>query len=698
MLGRCVRPGHVVPLLLLAALAGCATGDGGRRGPALAAVASTAPSPQPDAFSDLAIEVVVTGRDGKAIERLRASDFDVTVDGVRRGDVVVARMYRGPGAAAAARSETAPGEMRTFAQPNRAVVIVVDQASLVPGEEPLAREAAETCLGLLGLTDRVWVVRLPLTAEAQEVSFERSAVRDSLSRLRAMPFGGGPASPSSAEQPAGNPAAGDAAPARQQAGQEDAAPEAHAPDPFVLSTVGAAADARRAAVRMHAQVTLDGVTVVLRSMEAAPGGKTMLLLSGGLVPSGAPAAMQSTIEAAAHAHVRIVSVQLPAASAAAGAGADGLRRLAEETGGSLVVLSGRSRQPLAHMAEQLSASYLLLMPAAPGAADASRLHPVRVQVPGRRNLTVRAASLAAPGLVPPGELSARLSPAREQGADDAPRERAVPSKLKRPASTFGVPAFRHQPELDGLLARVSEYVAAYGPLLSSIVSEERYVQDATQNGVRTRRTIVSDFLTVRMEGLEGWLPFRDVFEVDGTRVRDREDRIARLFIDKPTAERVNQRAREILIEGARFNIGALRRTLNVPTLPLWFLEAASVRRFAFKKAAEEDLDGTRVWVLDYTEVQFPTFIRTSQGEDRPSWGRIWVDPLTGTVHRTVLKAGVATVTVSYGKWTDLPGVWLPLEMTEDYTPGAQTINGKARYSKFRRFQVTTDQEIRVPKN
>jgi VWFA-related protein len=696
MLRRRDRLGPVLVLLLLAALAGCATGDGGRRTSSLPAVAPASPAPLPDALSDLAIDVVVTGRDGSPVERLRGSDFEVTVDGARRGDALVAQMYRGPGAASAARStETAPGEIRPFSQPNRAVVIVVDQASLVPGEEAIARETAETCLGLLALTDRVWVVRLPLSAEAQEVSFDRSAVRESLARLRAIPLGaaGGP----SREEPARSAAPGEAAPAPQQSGQDDAAPEAHVPDPFVLSATGAAADAKRAALRTHARVTLDGIGVVLKSMEAAPGGKTMLLLSGGLVASGAQAAVQATVEAAARAHARIVSVQLPTASAIAGPGADGLRRLAEDSGGSFVALAGRSRQPLVRVAEQLSTSYVLLLPAGPEAGGAPQLHQVRVRVPARNDVTVRAASLAAPGLIPRAELSARLSPAAGQGAgDDVPPERPAPAKVKRPAAAFGVPVFRHQHELDGVLARVSQYVAAYGPILSSIVSEESYVQESIQNGSRARRTLVSDFLTVRMDGIEGWLPFRDVFEVDGKRVRDRQDRLARLFIDQPSAERVNQRALEVFAESARYNIGDVRRTLNVPTLPLQFLEAGSVQRFAFKKLFEDELDGTRVWALEYTEVASPTFVRTSEGEDRPTWGRIWVDPLTGTVHRTVLKAAVATITVDYGPWADLPGVWLPLQMTEFYA-GAQVISGRARYSKFRRFQVTTDQEIRVPK-
>src|SRR5688572_1388714 len=93
------------------------------------------------------------------------------------------------------------------------------------------------------------------------------------------------------------------------------------------------------------------------------------------------------------------------------------------------------------------------------------------------------------------------------------------------------------PSTDELLARASKYVATFLDRFSNVVTEEQYAQDMVSNrtamaairgGGRlaqptTRhRDLKSDFLLVKPSETDGWLPFRDVFEVDGEPVRDRE--------------------------------------------------------------------------------------------------------------------------------------------------------------------------------
>jgi hypothetical protein len=75
------------------------------------------------------------------------------------------------------------------------------------------------------------------------------------------------------------------------------------------------------------------------------------------------------------------------------------------------------------------------------------------------------------------------------------------------------------------LARVVDYVTVYRERYSGIVAEEDYRQSTPASQVRLR----SDLLLVKNPEDEGWVSFRDVFEVDGSRVRDREDRL-----QKPT--------------------------------------------------------------------------------------------------------------------------------------------------------------------
>jgi hypothetical protein len=255
------------------------------------------------------------------------------------------------------------------------------------------------------------------------------------------------------------------------------------------------------------------------------------------------------------------------------------------------------------------------------------------------------------------------------------------------------------------MARVAEYVRDYGQELVSIVSEETYTQQASGdsgelaaldntpvNSAATTRTLVSDYLQVRIPGREGALPFRDVFAVDGQQVRDRQDRLLKLFVESSPARAV-ENARAVVRESARYNIGSVPRDLNFPTLPLWFLEPQNLRRFEFRKAGEETLSGRRVWVIEYTEIVHPTFIKNPEGRDIVATGKIWAEPRTGRIHRTLLTAAEATITVNYAPRPEVPGLWLPVMMEERYTAEGATIKGKATYAKFRVFQVMTSEEL-----
>ncbi len=148
---------------------------------------------------------------------------------------------------------------------------------------------------------------------------------------------------------------------------------------------------------------------------------------------------------------------------------------------------------------------------------------------------------------------------------------------------------------------------------------------------------------------------------------------------------------------ARYNIGSVRRETNVPTLPLWFLEPQNTRRFNFRKVGEETLSGRRVFVVDYTEVARPTFVKTPEGQDLVSSGRIWAEPTTGRVLRTLLMVSMATITVDYASRPEVPGLWMPVTMEERYVRANLTITGKATYAKFRQFQVQTMEQVVLPK-
>ena len=79
------------------------------------------------------------------------------------------------------------------------------------------------------------------------------------------------------------------------------------------------------------------------------------------------------------------------------------------------------------------------------------------------------------------------------------------------------------------------------------------------------------------------MPFRDVIDVDGVAVRDREARLTRLFLSAPSASPAETiaRAEQIREEGARYNLGSMRSTLGNPVLALGVLQKTYQQRFRF---------------------------------------------------------------------------------------------------------------------
>lgn len=256
-------------------------------------------------------------------------------------------------------------------------------------------------------------------------------------------------------------------------------------------------------------------------------------------------------------------------------------------------------------------------------------------------------------------------------------------------------------ELAGLLDRVGRYVAAYHAQLAQVVAEERYQQVAPQLSVANPdriRSLRSEVILVRPEGSATYKLFRDVIEVNGSRVRDREERLTELFFSSPaTLER-------IAAESSRYNIGPVQSNFNVPTTVLYFLEPANQASFRFEAAGEAETDGVRARVLRFTETARPTLIRFNY-RDMPATGTIWVDPADGRVLRTRLQLQAAdnrgrplnVETVVEFRSVPALGLPAPVEMREEYSLGGDVVfTGRAVYDNFRRFSVQVDQSVDAP--
>ncbi len=142
--------------------------------------------------------------------------------------------------------------------------------------------------------------------------------------------------------------------------------------------------------------------------------------------------------------------------------------------------------------------------------------------------------------------------------------------------------------------------------------------------------MVSDLLVLATPGTqESWLAFRDVIEVDRKPVEDRLQRLEDLFLQTPRI--TGALRRRLIIESARFNIGAITRNVNVPTMALQILASSDQSRFTFEQDGEKTIDGIRTWEIDYEETEPPAMIKNGQGGDLFSHGTVWIEPSSGRV-------------------------------------------------------------------
>jgi len=267
-----------------------------------------------------------------------------------------------------------------------------------------------------------------------------------------------------------------------------------------------------------------------------------------------------------------------------------------------------------------------------------------------------------------------------------------------------------------VLERAGAYVGLVERGVSGIVAEERYRQQWTvlprgmQTDEQRQRELVSDLLIVRIEAAGLLAQFRDVFDVDGEPVRDRDERLMTLFL-QPTGSTANQ-VDAILTESARYNIGNIERNVNTPLLAVFFLDPRNQGRFRFFRtkdrnpglmaAAASGLPAD-TWIVRFQEREKQTVLHNTQtNADLPTHGRFWIDPATGRVLMTELVAEDrslrATIDVTF-RSEPLDGMLLPLRMQERYEGrrSKSLIEGSATYDKFRQFTVNTDQTFLLKK-
>lgn len=259
-----------------------------------------------------------------------------------------------------------------------------------------------------------------------------------------------------------------------------------------------------------------------------------------------------------------------------------------------------------------------------------------------------------------------------------------------------------------IIGSAMRYAMAYEQRFALMVADETSVQELQRppnpgdnlsqrnpgggmraGGAMERKIIRSDFMLVQLGGDgEGWMPFRDAFEVKGAKLRERNDRLLKLFQgdDKEKFEK----AAKLSEETAKHNLGNVARTINIPTLAMMFLHPRVNERFEFTDEGEETIAGRVLRRAAYREAARPTLIKTTRGRDLALTGHIWIDPFSGTVVKTDLNAADPAVrcaiTVTFRKDEALD-FWVPYQMDEYYKAalGLDEIVATATYSNVRTF-------------
>ena len=260
-----------------------------------------------------------------------------------------------------------------------------------------------------------------------------------------------------------------------------------------------------------------------------------------------------------------------------------------------------------------------------------------------------------------------------------------------------------------VLSSAMRYVMNYEQQFALLASEEHYVQELQRppnpgdnlsrsnpgggmraGGALNVQTIKSDFLLVQlgMDG-EGWMPFRDAFEVKGKKLRNRDERLLKLFMEND--KQAFEKAARYNEASSKHHLGNVTRTINIPTLGMMLLHPRVNERFEFTDGGEETVAGRVLRKALYREVARPTLIKTTRARDLALTGTIWIDPFSGAVLKTEMNAADPAVrcqvTVTFRRDEGLE-MWVPDKMEEYYKAAlaVDDILATATYTNVRKYR------------
>jgi hypothetical protein len=248
--------------------------------------------------------------------------------------------------------------------------------------------------------------------------------------------------------------------------------------------------------------------------------------------------------------------------------------------------------------------------------------------------------------------------------------------------------------LDTVLERFTTYLREYETQVSELAAEEQYdqwIKRRSGYGGATvgRRKLKSTYFLVRLPDGRAWYGFRDVGSVDGRPVPPRSRSMSEV-LTRRTVDAYDE-AQAMTRENAKYNIGGVFRTINIPLQALELLLPEYRHRFDFNLAGRERVRGQDAAVVGFRERVLPSLISDGFGGNLPAHGRVWIEPATGTILRTELVVAATylkemLVRVEYQRDSRLQ-MFVPVEMEEVYGLDIEVVHGRANYRNYRRFET-----------
>jgi hypothetical protein len=271
--------------------------------------------------------------------------------------------------------------------------------------------------------------------------------------------------------------------------------------------------------------------------------------------------------------------------------------------------------------------------------------------------------------------------------------------------------FATQPQttdLQTVLQHATAYVDKYEEELGNLIGTEDYSQTVAWKSTtgrpgmiakREQRRMSSDFLMIQL-GKE-WQALRKTNRVDGDKVKEKQQDFETAFDDSPQAN--TKRFNEMKADSTKYNIGGIQREVNLPTFALEVLRKTEVSRFEFEKAGTSKVNGTLTWAVRFKEMRGWTLVHGRPDQELFSHGTLWIEPESGRVLKTEFLVENnfetfpihARLVVTYGPAKNLD-VLVPALMLEHYEDQYDTIDCRADYSNFRKFEVDVKFDLKPP--